>query len=147
MDVGTVQSPVVNITIPGQKAGTPQATQPQSTQDIQSQSAQVQVVADSKASSQTNQTQAQDAKTSTSADQDQAKEKKMVENTVTSLNQFMDLMSADIHFQVDHNTNRLVVQVVNAKDQRVLRQYPSKEFLAMIANIREFIGVFTDKKA
>ena len=149
MDVGTVQNPVVNITLPGQKAGTPQVTQPQiaQSQEAQLQSIQLQVVPDVKASSKINQTTGQETKASVFADHSQANEKKTVENTVASLNQFMDLMSADIHFQVDQKTSRLIVQVVSAKDQTVLRQYPSKEFLEMIANIREFIGVFTDKKA
>jgi len=134
MDVGTVQSPVANIAMPGQKAGTPVPA------------------AESKplAPMQVMQAQAVEAKQkiaeSTAQDKD-GKEKEVVENTVESLNKFMDLMTADIRFSMHQKSNRLMVQLVSAKDQTVLREYPSKEFLDMIANIREFVGILTDKKA
>ena len=134
MDVGTVQSPAVNIAMPGQKAGTPVPA------------------AESKplAPMQVMQAQAVEAKQkiAESAAQDKdGKEKEVVENTVESLNKFMDLMTADIRFSMHQKSNRLMVQLVSAKDQSVLREYPSKEFLDMIANIREFVGILTDKKA
>ena len=134
MDVGTVQSPAVNVTMPGQKAGTPVPA------------------AESKplAPMQVMQAQAVEAKQKvldpTTQDKD-GKEKEIVENTVESLNKFMDLMTADIRFSMHQKSNRLMVQLVSAKDQSVLREYPSKEFLDMIANIREFVGILTDKKA
>ena len=56
-------------------------------------------------------------------------------------------MTADIRFTMHQKSNRLMVQLVSEKDQSVLREYPSKEFLDMIANIREFVGILTDKKA
>ena len=134
MDVGTVQSPAVNITMPGQKAGTPVPA------------------AESKplAPMQVTQAQAVESKQKvldpTTQDKD-GKEKEIVENTVESLNKFMDLMTADIRFSMHQKSNRLMVQLVSAKDQSVLREYPSKEFLDMIANIRDFVGILTDKKA
>ena len=134
MDVGTVQSPAVNIAVPGQKAGTPVPA------------------AESKplAPMQVMQAQAVEAKqkiAETSPQDKDGKEKELVENTVESLNKFMDLMTADIRFSMHQKSNRLMVQLVSAKDQSVLREYPSKEFLDMIANIREFVGILTDKKA
>ena len=134
MDVGTVQSPAVNIAMPGQKAGTPVPA------------------ADAKpmAPMQVVQAQAAEAKqkiAESSAQDKDGKEKEVVENTVESLNKFMDLMTADIRFSMHQKSNRLMVQLVSAKDQTVLREYPSKEFLDMIANIREFVGILTDKKA
>ena len=134
MDVGTVQSPAVNLAVPGQKAGTPVPA------------------AESKplAPMQVVQAQAAEAKQkiAESSNQDKdGKEKEVVENTVESLNKFMDLMTADIRFSMHQKSNRLMVQLVSAKDQTVLREYPSKEFLDMIANIREFVGILTDKKA
>ena len=134
MDVGTVQSPGVNIATSGQKAGTPvPATENKPL-------APMQVV----------QAQAAEAKqkiAETATQDKDGKEKEVVENTVESLNKFMDLMTADIRFSMHQKSNRLMVQLVSAKDQSVLREYPSKEFLDMIANIREFVGILTDKKA
>ena len=134
MDVGTVQSPAVNIAMPGQKAGTPvPATEVKTPAPMQVMQAQV---VESK------------QKIAEAATQDKdGKEKEVVENTVESLNKFMDLMTADIRFSMHQKSNRLMVQLVSVKDQSVLREYPSKEFLDMIANIRDFVGILTDKKA
>jgi flagellar protein FlaG len=134
MDVGTVQNPAVNITMPGQKAGTPtpatEIKNPAPMQVLQVQATEMK----------------QKAANLYEAEKDN-KEKVVVENTVESLNKFMDLMTADIRFTMHQKSNRLMVQLVSEKDQSVLREYPSKEFLDMIANIREFVGILTDKKA
>ena len=134
MDVGTVQSPAANMTMPGQKAGTPvPATEIKTPAPMQVTQAQA---VESK----------QKVLDPTTQDKD-GKEKEIVENTVESLNKFMDLMTADIRFSMHQKSNRLMVQLISAKDQTVLREYPSKEFLDMIANIRDFVGILTDKKA
>lgn len=131
MDVGTVQNPVANVTMPGQKAGTPvPAVETRPVPPMQAQVAEIK----------------QKVTNPYEADKDN-KEKEVVENTVESLNKFMDLMTADIRFTMHQKSNRLMVQLVSEKDQTVLREYPSKEFLDMIANIREFVGILTDKKA
>ena len=131
MDVGTVQSPAVNIAVPGQKAGTPApAMENRPVAPMQAQAVEAKQKIDE-----------------TSAQDKDGKEKELVENTVESLNKFMDLMTADIRFSMHQKSNRLMVQLVSAKDQSVLREYPSKEFLDMIANIRDFVGILTDKKA
>jgi len=134
MDVGTVQNPVVNITMPGQKAGTPlPATEVKTAAPMQNMQAQA--------------VEARQKIASLAEPEKDGKEKEVVENTVESLNKFMDLMSADIRFSMHQKSNRLMVQLVSSKDQSVLREYPSSEFLDMIANIREFVGILTDKKA
>ena len=134
MDVGTVQSPAVNIAVPGQKAGTPvPAMENKPVAPMQAMQAQA--------------VEAKQKIAETSAQDKDGKEKELVENTVESLNKFMDLMTADIRFSMHQKSNRLMVQLVSAKDQSVLREYPSKEFLDMIANIRDFVGILTDKKA
>ena len=134
MDVGTVQSPAANMAMPGQKAGTPtpaaEIKTPTPTQVIQTQAV-----------------EAKQKLAESSVQEKDGKEKEVVENTVESLNKFMDLMTADIRFSMHQKSNRLMVQLISAKDQMVLREYPSKEFLDMIANIRDFVGILTDKKA
>ena len=137
MDVGAVQNPAVNVTAAGQKAGTPQPAAPEvkvSTPVETVQNAQ-------ETASKT------DAKMGGKDEQDPEQERKTVENTVKQLNGFMELMTADLHFLIHEKTQRLMVQLISEKDHKVLREYPSKEFLDMIANIREHIGVLTDRKA
>jgi len=134
MEVGTVQNPVNVASMPGQKAGTPvpatEVKTPAPMQGFQAQAVELK----------------QKSANPYEPEKD-VKEKVAVENTVESLNKFMDLMTADIRFSIHQKSNRLMVQLVSAKDQTVLREYPSSEFLDMIANIREFVGILTDKKA
>lgn len=63
------------------------------------------------------------------------------------LNKFMAEMSAGIQFTVHEKTNSLMVQVVDTVSQRVIKEFPSKEFLDTIANIREYVGFLLDRKA
>ena len=70
-----------------------------------------------------------------------------VKPTTEALNNFLEFMGAEIRFKVHEKSQRLFVQLVSEKDQRVLRQYPPEEFLDMVARIREFVGIFLDKKA
>ena len=106
MDVGTVQSPVANIAMPGQKAGTPvPAMENRPIAPMQAQAV-----------------EAKQKIAETAAQDKDGKEKELVENTVESLNKFMDLMTADIRFSMHQKSNRLMVQLVSAKDQSVLRE-------------------------
>ena len=70
-----------------------------------------------------------------------------VKPTTEALNNFLEFMGAEIRFKVHEKSQRLFVQLVSEKDQRVLRQSPPEEFLDMVARIREFVGIFLDKKA
>ena len=142
MDVGTLQTPANAASMPGQKAGTPVPTPEVNHDSAQIRNAQIQAQAQIRA-----QVQSQEAKGKINPEEDAEKEKIVVEDTVESLNKFMDLMTADIRFTMHQKSQRLMVQLVSEKDQSVLREYPSSEFLDMIANIREFVGILTDKKA
>ena len=137
MEVGAVQNPAANVAAQGQKAGTPQVSP-----EIKAYAQEV------KNTAQIEKVQHTETKNKVANEQQEPeKEKVKVENTVESLNKFMDLMSADIRFKMHEKSNRLMVQLVSERDQSVLREYPSAEFLDMIANIREFVGILTDKKA
>lgn len=77
----------------------------------------------------------------------EAEKQEQVKPTTQALNNFLEFMGAEIRFKVHEKSQRLFVQLVSEKDQRVLRQYPPEEFLDMVARIREFVGIFLDKKA
>lgn len=63
------------------------------------------------------------------------------------LNKFMTYLNADIQFSLHEKTKQLMVKVVDIKEQKVLREFPPEDFLDMVANIREYIGILLDKKA
>lgn len=131
MEVGVVKAPELNAGIPAQRAGMPNEAKP---------------VVETAA---TGVLRPDDIKVKETADAKDAKnqDEEAVPQTVEAVNQFLDLMNADLKFALHQKTNRIMVQLVSEKDQKVLREYPSKEFLDMIARIRDFVGIFMDKKA
>lgn len=64
-----------------------------------------------------------------------------------ALNRFMQLMDANIQFTLHEKTNRLIVRVVDSKEGKVLKEFPPKEMLDVMARIREYVGALLDKKA
>ncbi|MDF2635270.1 MAG: FlaG protein [Pelosinus sp.] len=63
------------------------------------------------------------------------------------MNRFMKLLNADLRFVLHEKTNTLIVQVVDSKDDTVLKEFPPHEFLDTKAKIREYIGILLDKHA
>lgn len=64
-----------------------------------------------------------------------------------AMNKFMDSLNADLQFAVHEKTQQLMVRLVDVKSQKVIKEFPSREFLDTIAKIRENIGAFLDKRA
>lgn len=64
-----------------------------------------------------------------------------------SANQAMAALQTDVQFQLHEKTGTMMVKVVSAKDGTVLREYPPKEFLDMIAKLKDMVGAFIDEKA
>lgn len=62
------------------------------------------------------------------------------------LNKFMDKINTDLKFEIHEKTNRVMVQVVDSKDQRVIKEFPPHELLDTLAAISDYIGVLLDKK-
>lgn len=71
---------------------------------------------------------------------------KDVKPAIATMNQFMEYMTADLHFKMHERTDTVMVQLRSEKDNRVLREYPAKEFLDMMANVHDAIGLILDKK-
>ena len=70
-----------------------------------------------------------------------------VKNITQELNKFFQYINADLQFAMHEKTQQLMVQVVDTKENKVLREFPSHELLDTIANIREYVGILLDKKA
>ncbi|AFQ45763.1 flagellar protein FlaG [Desulfosporosinus meridiei] len=63
-----------------------------------------------------------------------------------AVNKFIQAMDADIQFEVHEKTNQLMVQVVDRANNKVLKEFPSSEFLDTMAAIRDYVGILLDKK-
>ena len=63
-----------------------------------------------------------------------------------AMNRFVQMLNADLQFEVHSQTKQLMVKFVDVKQNKVLKEFPSKEFLDMVASIRDYVGVLVDKK-
>jgi flagellar protein FlaG len=62
------------------------------------------------------------------------------------MNKFLQLLDADLQFILHEGTKQLMVQVVDTKDQKVLKEFPPHELLDTMAKIRDYVGLLLDKK-
>lgn len=69
-----------------------------------------------------------------------------VQKTTEAMNQFFEAMNINIRFQIHQKTNELMVQVVEQANNKVIKEFPSHEFLDTIAAIRSYVGMLLDKK-
>lgn len=68
-----------------------------------------------------------------------------VRNVSAEMNKFMRMLNSNIRFVVHEKTNTRMVQVVDNKDNTVLKEFPSHELLDIKAKIREYVGILLDK--
>jgi flagellar protein FlaG len=70
-----------------------------------------------------------------------------IEAVSQEMNKFMELLNADIRFTIHKKTGKLMVQVVDVKKDKVLKELPPHEMLDTMAKIRDYVGFLLDKKA
>ncbi len=58
----------------------------------------------------------------------------------------MESLNTDLRLKLHSKINELMVQIVDNKTHKVLREAPSHEYLDMVARIRECLGAILDKK-
>lgn len=63
----------------------------------------------------------------------------------SEMNKFMKMLNSNIRFVLHEKTNVRMVQMVDNKDNTVLKEFPSHELLDIKAKIREYVGVLLDK--
>jgi flagellar protein FlaG len=72
---------------------------------------------------------------------------KEVSQRVDELNAAMKQHASSILFSIDEDSGRTIVKVVDTDTDTVLRQYPSKELLAISKQIDKFQGMFIKTQA
>ena len=73
--------------------------------------------------------------------------KKQVKETADSLNEMSSLLKYGIRFGFDDQASEMLVNVIEVETNRVIRQIPSKEILAMRAKMAEMVGLLVDQEA
>ncbi|GBG57941.1 flagellin [Sporomusaceae bacterium FL31] len=72
--------------------------------------------------------------------------KKDMTQLTAEMTKFMQLINSDIQFQLHEETKQLIVQVIDTRDGKVLKEFPPHELLDTMAKIKEYVGVLLDKK-
>lgn len=64
-----------------------------------------------------------------------------------AMNKFVESLDVNIRFSLHQKTHELMVQIVDQNNNKVLREFPSHEFLDTVAAIQTYVGMLLDKKA
>lgn len=67
-------------------------------------------------------------------------------NMVVDMNKFLGSASSQLKFQFHDELNEYYVTVVDGITDEVIREIPSKKLLDIHAAMREFVGLFVDRK-
>ena len=70
-----------------------------------------------------------------------------VRQAVTRINDYVQAFRRDLQFQVDKDTDHVVVRVVDSDSGEVIRQIPSEEVLAVARNLEKAQGLILNEKA
>ncbi|MDH3251262.1 MAG: flagellar protein FlaG [Ignavibacteria bacterium] len=66
---------------------------------------------------------------------------------VSELNEVAKVLHTNLQFSIDEKTKKIVVKVLDADTQKVIRQIPPEEVMKMSARIQELLGVLFDQTA
>jgi uncharacterized FlaG/YvyC family protein len=72
---------------------------------------------------------------------------KLLKKIVDKLSQQFRSMNTSLNFSIDDATKSLVVKVIDSESEKVIRQIPPEEILAIRARIQELLGAIFDKEA
>jgi flagellar protein FlaG len=70
-----------------------------------------------------------------------------VTEAVNAINNQVQRVSQNLKFSVDHDSGRVVVKVVDGETDKVLRQIPSEEALAISHGLDKMKGLIIEQKA
>jgi len=65
---------------------------------------------------------------------------------VDELNRSLEVFNLEARYYIDESTESRVVQIMDARSKRLIRQIPSQEFLDNARTLRELMGLLFDKK-
>jgi flagellar protein FlaG len=83
----------------------------------------------------------------TTGGEHQAFDNRLLEKMVDKLSQQFRSRNTSLSFSIDDDTRSLVVKVIDSDSEKVIRQIPPEEVLAIRARIQELLGAIFDKEA
>ena len=81
----------------------------------------------------------------TATQQQQPLEREQLEKVAQQLQDFMGEMNRSLQFQVDEDSGRDVIKVLDKATGDVIKQYPSEEVLSLVSKLSETAGLLIDQ--
>ncbi|MDR2697015.1 MAG: flagellar protein FlaG [Holophagales bacterium] len=63
---------------------------------------------------------------------------------VKTFREYLDNLPSDLKFNIDEDTDRLILKIVNPVTKEVVKQYPPDEFLSMVKQLRKMTENLAD---
>ena len=77
--------------------------------------------------------------------QNQQLEREQLEKVAQQLQDFMSKMNRSRQFQVDEDSGRDVIKILDKTSGDVIKQYPSEEVLSLVSKLSESAGILIDQ--
>ncbi|MBQ4797794.1 flagellar protein FlaG [Pseudoalteromonas sp. MMG006] len=81
----------------------------------------------------------------TNSSQNQQLEREQLEKVAQQLQEFMGDMNRSLQFQVDEDSGRDVIKILDKTSGDVIKQYPSEEVLSLVSKLSESAGILIDQ--
>ncbi len=82
---------------------------------------------------------------STESDQEPV-DRETIERAVEAANMGPDFLNEKLGFKVHDATGQILVQILDRETGEVVRETPPREFLDLLARMREMVGLFIDEQ-
>ncbi len=69
-----------------------------------------------------------------------------VKGVVSSTNDLLKRLNTELKLEVDAESNRIIVKVIDAESKEVVRQIPAEEFIELSKRMEDAVGMLFDKK-
>ena len=69
-----------------------------------------------------------------------------IEGIIKELNQFIQIFNTKIAFEIDKETKKTILRIVDVETNEVIRQIPPEELLKISRRISELLGVIINEK-
>jgi len=83
--------------------------------------------------------------TEDNSSQNQQLEREQLEKVAQQLQDFMGEMNRSLQFQVDEDSGRDVIKILDKTSGDVIKQYPSEEVLSLVSKLSESAGILIDQ--
>ncbi|CUS78319.1 flagellar protein FlaG [Candidatus Kryptonium thompsonii] len=69
-----------------------------------------------------------------------------IEGIIKELNQFIQIFNTKIAFEIDKETKKTILRIVDVETNEVIRQIPPEELLKISRRISELLGLIINEK-